>query len=508
VGTGVRADTVDPSDPDILYTGRWNHANPSEPWAQAKGASIQVNFEGTSLAITMTTSSSEYYRVVLDGDAAGSTKQTIASGVSTTLVSGLPDTVHHLEIVKERDPGRWTLQALDLDVGSGLAAAPARPTRRIVFYGDSNLAGYSLESERNLGGSILQGSYYTYAGITARRFDAEYHNISKSGATIQSLDSRYDRTDWGVPNPAWDFNQFPADVVVVNIGANDLGAPKNTIKSRYHALLDDLVVSHPSTPIVLYNAYGWDFDEPANYTHEVAAERADPNITSAVFPWVFEQFHGCETDHSGMAAYLVEHLSDVMGWVPSPSDVVVGYGVDGQVANGSFEGVAPFGGWGWRYFDDTGVSRVFGVDAFDGDYYLRLVDGAASQQTNPSSNGEEVVLNVWMRSPNVGDQVDVTIDFRDQQAGAAISAPMQTQTDTHALTTSWQQYTMSATAPTSPPDPVYASRVKFEARPGDTVEIDRVLLPEPRRHALLGAGLALLWLLADRRRVRKARARR
>ena len=36
-----------------------------------------------------------------------------------------------------------------------------------------------------------------------------------------------------------------------------------------------------------------------------------------------------------------------------------GYGEDGDVANGSFEEVAPFGGWGRRYYDDPGVSRIY-----------------------------------------------------------------------------------------------------------------------------------------------------
>ena len=99
---------------------------------------------------------------------------------------------------------------------------------------------------------------------------------------------------------------------------------------------------------------------------------------------------------------------------------------------------------------------------------------------------------MWMRSPAAGDEVDVTIDFRDQQAGAAISSPIQTQTNTYALTTGWQLYAMSATGPTSPPNPVFSSRVEFEAASGDTVEIDQIFLPEPSQGLLLGSGLALL----------------
>ena len=68
--------------------------------------------------------------------------------------------------------------------------------------------------------------------------------------------------------------------------------------------------SYPNAHIMLYNAWGWDYDEPANYIHEVIAARGDPNMSSAIFPWLFEQWHGCEYDHSGMAHVLADHL----GW--------------------------------------------------------------------------------------------------------------------------------------------------------------------------------------------------
>jgi lysophospholipase L1-like esterase len=498
----ARAETIDPSDPNLLYTGRWADSNPSEPWAQAQSSSVIAKFTGTSISVTMTTVSGEHFRVIVDGDAAGSRKSPINSGTPRVLASGLPYGVHQVEIVKETDVGRATLLGFELDAGQSLVAPPARPPRKIVFYGDSNLAGYSLESERNQGGNYRVGSYYTYAGITARMFDAEYHNISRSGATLGSLNASYDRIDWSARNPRWSFDRFVADVVVVNIGANDVGVPKDNIKRGYHDLLDDLRSSHPTSHIMLYNAYGWDFDEPANYIHEVIAERADPDMSSAVFPWLFEQFHGCETDHAGMAQYLAEHLGDVMGWTPGPMDVVSGYGAGGDVANGSFEERAPFGGWGWRYFDAAGVSRVFDPSgARHGEYYLQLSDGAASHQSNPASDGDDVPVTVWMRGANDGDQVDISIDFRDQDQGAEPDTPMQAETRTVTLSSQWQQYSMTSTAPTDAPHPVYSNRVTFRAAAGDTVYIDDVItyVPEPSAWLQLVAGATCVLLLRRKR---------
>ncbi|MEM7355645.1 MAG: GDSL-type esterase/lipase family protein, partial [Acidobacteriota bacterium] len=407
---------IDPADPNILYTGRWDFSAPSAPWAQAKGSSLSVRFEGTSISATHSGGTSEYLRVILDDDAAGSTKLQLQPGVSMELASGLTDTVHKLELIKETDQGRMTLTALQLDDGKSLRIPPPRPPRKIEFYGDSNLAGFSLESERNQSGAQLTGSHYTFAGIVARQMDAEYVNHSRSGATITALLNTYDRTDWNTPTPLWDFSRFPADLVVANIGANDSGSP-NVIKQRYFDLLDTLRTAHPEPHIVLFNAWGWDFDEPANFIHEVIDEHGDPNTSARIFPWIFEQFHGCEYDHGGMAANLVEHLETVLGWSAAPADVMSGYGVNGNVANGSFEEVAPFGGWGWRYFDDAGVSRVHDpATAYDGEHFLRLANGAATHQNIPASDGETFTVNVWARGAMAGDELHITMDFRDQGA--------------------------------------------------------------------------------------------
>jgi hypothetical protein len=306
-------------------------------------------------------------------------------------------------------------------------------------------------------------------------FNAEHVNFSKSGATIRSLDTAHGRTDWNSSTPAWDFGNFQADLVVVNIGANDAG-PERRLKTRYHNLLDDLRAEQPNAHIMLFNAYGWSFNEPANFIHEVIAERGDPDMSSAVFPWVFAQYHGCEYDHGGMAMVLAEHVQSIMGWTPNPQDVMSGFGAGGDVANGSFEQVAPFGGWGWRYFDDPGVSRAQDpAGAYDGDYYLRLSDGAHSQQTNPAFSGETYTITAWMRGASNGDQVDITADFRNQGMGAGEVSPIVAFRETRTLTTNWQEYSMSATAPVGG-NPVYATRVTFTAGPGDNVDIDAVAM--------------------------------
>ncbi len=175
-----------------------------------------------------------------------------------------------------------------------------------------------------------------------------------------------------------------------------------------------------------------------------------------------------------MAAVLTDHLSTVMGWIPAPSDVMSGYGVNGDVANGSFEDAAPFGGYGWRYMLAQGVSRVHHpVGAFDGEFYMRLESASEIHQPNPASGGDSVTVTVWMRGAEVGDQAEITIDFRDQQIW---TTPLQVETQTVTLSQEWRQYSVTSVAPIGGPKPVHHTRVTFAAAPGGATFVDAVVM--------------------------------
>ena len=53
-------------------------------------------------------------------------------------------------------------------------------------------------------------------------------------------------------------------------------------KKDYHALLDDMRTAYLDAQIMLYNAWGWGYKEPANYIDEVIAERVGDGDTKNV----------------------------------------------------------------------------------------------------------------------------------------------------------------------------------------------------------------------------------
>jgi lysophospholipase L1-like esterase len=455
-----------PTDPRLTYVGRWGFGDPARPTAGWQGSSVALRFEGTEVEATLDAGKRrEYFRVVVDGDAAGSTRFAASPGVATyRLAAALPPGEHRVELVKETEAGRGF--ALHGFTVTGRPLAPPPPaTRHLEFYGDSGLAGYSLMSERNEDGWDLVGSFNTYAGVTARAFGADYHNISVSGATLASMARDYARRDRHEPSSTWGFARYPADVVVVDLGSNDVyEVPPAEVRRRYVRLLDLLRAAHPEAHIVLFNSYGWSRIEPADYSAEVVVGYGDANVSAAFFPWLFERWHGCESDQGGMARYLIAHLERVTGWRAGEPDLMSGYGWEGGLANGGFEEAAPFGGFGWRYADARGVERVRHAGAApEGEHFLRLSRRASVHQSNPARGGQEVAVSLWMRGVRAGDDAALTIDFRGQEMG---SRPLRSRTQTFALSTEWRRYEISAAAPVVPADPVFQTRLTLSCAHG------------------------------------------
>eukprot|EP00644_Phytophthora_capsici_P013911 jgi/Phyca11/529240/estExt2_fgenesh1_pm.C_PHYCAscaffold_400074 len=113
-----------------------------------------------------------------------------------------------------------------------------QPVRKMEFIGDSDTCGFGNEgkasSAKNLFGmkGRMENVFNGYACITARMFDAEEHVLAWSGKGVHS-----NSADWGPNMPAlwkntlasrpgdWDMSSWVPDVVVINLGINDLSPP-------------------------------------------------------------------------------------------------------------------------------------------------------------------------------------------------------------------------------------------------------------------------------------------
>ena len=446
---------IAPTDTNIQYQGRWNFNSPSVPWVYWPGSSIIVNFEGSGIAVDIEAQTgTEQYRVIIDGTAE-SNRRYVTGRETLVLAAGLAPGIHTMHVMKETFYGGKTyFHGLEV-TGGGLVAPPPRPALRIAFFGDSNTDGSSNYSEKNTGD---MGTYYAFPAMVTRMLDAEMNLQAVGGAKLadngdNSVQSFIFSEDYENQDSSYR-SGFDPHLIIVNAGANDVGAGKTTIKNRYKAVLADLRTVYGDSPhIVLFNAYGWDVNEPALYIQEVARE-VGGNLSAVQYPWLWERWHGSQWDHSGEAHRLMDHLAAVNpAWSQrAPNDIIDGFGRNFDVANGSFEYQAPFGGFGWRYSED-GVERLEDpAGAADGTFYIRLDQGEEVHQPldatgdalpGGTSNNQVYYVRAMIRSSSEGAVAQINADFEGQQLynrGNRV-------THSFSVDGTWRDYTTSFTAP-------------------------------------------------------------
>ncbi|MCD7715368.1 MAG: GDSL-type esterase/lipase family protein [Lachnospiraceae bacterium] len=135
-----------------------------------------------------------------------------------------------------------------------LLPCPPKPERRIEVYGDSVSAGEVAEAVDYVGkpdpewhNGEFSNSWYSYSWITARKLNAEIHDIAQGGVALidgigwyndtdyVGMESVYDKLRYspalGVMKP-WDFSLWTPQVVVIAVGQND-SHPYDFMKEEY-----------------------------------------------------------------------------------------------------------------------------------------------------------------------------------------------------------------------------------------------------------------------------------
>ena len=335
---------VAPDDKGLLYTGRIDFARPGAPVITWPNTTIAGNFSGTSLAVTLDDAQGRnYFNVFLDGDLASPLIIEAARGTQTYVVaSGLAPGRHSFLITKrtEGEEGATVFRGLELADGGQMLAPPARPKRRIEFFGDSITSGMGDEAPMNGRDDVSRdkNSWLSYAGITARNLGAELHQTSQSGIGIMiswfpfTMPDFYDQLSAvGDNDTRWDFAGWTPDVVVINLLQNDswlIGrdhklAPEPTAAQRvaaYEAFVRRIRALYPKAYLVC--ALGsmeatrpgsaW----PGYVTSAVAHLRRDGDrrIDTVFFPFTGYTAHPRLKQQRDNAAILTAFIRRKMGW--------------------------------------------------------------------------------------------------------------------------------------------------------------------------------------------------
>lgn len=224
-GTGTTG-TGAPTDRNIEFVGRWDTTDPAAYVPQRAGAYLRVGFTGTTVALTQRNTIDFWYSI--DGG-----DYQAATGVSGTvdltpapLAAGRHTLLVSYRIVAGSYTGDAVYQGLALDSGAHTVRLP-RPRQSTEYIGDSITAGYtatrmSLSAYPWLIGEDL-GVTHTQIALSGACLRELTATESIRGIRCYGLKDRYTKLGFGDGAADWDFSKFHPDVVVINIGTNDVG---------------------------------------------------------------------------------------------------------------------------------------------------------------------------------------------------------------------------------------------------------------------------------------------
>jgi hypothetical protein len=241
-----------------------------------------------------------------------------------------------------------------IDNGKALTAPPARPIRKIEYYGDSITAGLALDSTEDNQAAVYTNSYLAYGSITARNLIAEHHTIAVSGIGIVKSwwdanmpEDYYYRLIATNGSSNWNFSQWKPDCIVINLGQNDkwLSVTQLQAVSGYVNFVNLLRTSYgdmaaKNIPIIL--ALGsMDATQPGSpwpgYIQQAIdslnSTYSDNNVYKVIFPFDGLWTHPHAPQHAAMAQQLTDFIiANIPGFTLHLGDI----NNDGHVNNSDF----------------------------------------------------------------------------------------------------------------------------------------------------------------------------
>lgn len=262
---------ITPDNQNIVYQGRINFANSDAPQMYWAGSGFTLWFEGTSVEVILDDhDGTNYYNVIVDDKISERIVIDCIKGETPYVIAnGMDPGVHKLQLLRRTDSTtpHTKFKGIRID-GDKQVVEPleSQPALKIEFYGNSITSGHGIldETRQNNDDRATWDNYLTYAAKTARAINADYRCISMSGIGIMVswypliMPELYDRIDPNNENEKWDFSQWHADIVVVNLFQNDAWlinnlpeVPKEKQRiDAYYNFIQNIRAKYPEAKIV------------------------------------------------------------------------------------------------------------------------------------------------------------------------------------------------------------------------------------------------------------------
>jgi lysophospholipase L1-like esterase len=281
------------------------------------------------------------YEVLVDG-VPREPLEARASQTEYVLAEGLVPGEHTVSLTKRTEGFVGRSELLGFDVHGELLEPPPPPALRMELVGDSITCGYGNAVAIPASGQPATGFHSvnedvtrSYGWLAARSLGAEASVVCASGRGVfRNLDGSrtgtlpelYERVAPEADAPAWDASRQVPDIVVVNLGTNDLFAPgplrEQDFTGAYRRFVTHLRTLYPRAHLVLaVGSMLHDSPENPRWSNARAWVGAlvrdarlagDRHISFLAFEPQSEPFgedwHPSAATHRAMAERLVAHL--------------------------------------------------------------------------------------------------------------------------------------------------------------------------------------------------------
>ena len=260
---------IPPTHPAIRYMGRVDKSNPAAVRFDWPGISIGCRFKGEQIGLSIEGGEKNHFNLFIDDELVS----VFSAPHDTTLYFRATSsaTDHELLLTKrtEADMGMARFMGFILEEKGEILPSLRQWERKIEFIGNSITCGYGTE-----GGNRderfrpdTENNYKSYAAILARAFSADAHFIAHSGKGVvrnygdedpvsdprETMPGHYGRTLDNDPSLSWDFSQWKADCVVINLGTNDFSTmphpDRDSFLSAYKQLISEVRITHGTVPV-------------------------------------------------------------------------------------------------------------------------------------------------------------------------------------------------------------------------------------------------------------------
>jgi hypothetical protein len=326
---------IEPDNPSIIYNGRIDFNDPKHPVFMYSGVNIRIAFSGTGICIILKDDSAKNrFNIRLDNSEF--TLETRKDDSVYCIADTLINTTHNLEITRitEWHGGNTVFSGFFI---SGKGLIPVFPRKRkIEFIGNSITCGYGTEGKSHNEHFTYktQNCLHTYAAYTAKNLDADFTMVCRSGIGIYQ--SYGGDKEFAMPllykevvsgsRRKWDFTKFKPDVVVIELGSNDLSSNVDSAKytDAYIGFLKELRGYYPAAKIVCLSGPGGLNDEKHNMHFQNLVRGVVTEATQKLDEIYFynleptehngSDWHPSSGEHKNLSVGLTACLKSLMNW--------------------------------------------------------------------------------------------------------------------------------------------------------------------------------------------------